>query len=503
MHPVLFTAIPLLAAFMAVPLMRIFKKGMLPTAMLILSASFAAAMLPSVLETPISELIVIAAPLGINFYAGPASILLILVVSLFGILLTSSKELRVHFDKNSAANVLTLLHFAGVFGILLSGDLFNIFVFLEITAISAYALTALSDTTASIEASIKYLLAGSIASIFLLIGIAFIYYHTGTLNLAQLSELAPAIPVAAKAVIIGTILLALAVEAELFPLNLWVPDVYEGSGSALSGLFSSMTIKATLYLLFRVMMVLGIDQTMINLLVGVGVVSMIIGELGALKQTNAVRMLAYSSVAQAGLIVAGFFGGAESAAIFAMISHSAIKAGLFLIIAFAGLSGSVESLAGIGRKNKFIGISFTILVLSLLGLPPFAGFASKFLILSALNESMGIGMVILVLLASLVEAWYLLKLVALVWRDTDSVTVKPVPAIVLIVPLIFTIGAGIYPKAVLSVTDQAAKDITNTAVYRSIVLPKAATCEPTVPTCVGAKTCAHPCQSEISNGGVQ
>ncbi len=481
MHPVLFIAVPLLAAFLAGPLSQIARKGWLPSIILVIAAIAAGSMLPSVLVQPINETVVIAAPLGINLYAGPAAILLILVTSIFGILLTGSKELRDHFEKSTPSTVLALLHFAGIFGIFLSGDLFNIFVFLEIAALSAYAMTAFSDTTASLEGAIKYLLAGSIASIFLLIGIAVIYLHTGTLNLAELSSTMPMVPAAAKAVIISAILLALAIETELFPLNLWVPDVYEGSGSALSGLFSAMTIKATLYLLFRVITLFGVDQSIIDLLIGAGLLTMIVGELGALRQTNAVRMLAYSSVAQAGLIVAGFFAGAHSAAIVAMIAHSAVKAGLFLIIALAGLSGSVASLTGIGLKNKFVGVTATVLILSLLGLPPFIGFAGKLLILQGLNSSVGIGAVILVLVASLVEAWYLLKLVSLIWKTESTVefSFKPIHTVILILPLILVIAGGVYPKAILSLTDKVANDLVDIQSYRTNVLGGSATIEST------------------------
>ena len=477
MHPVLFIALPLLTAFLVAPLLKIsiFKKGWLPTILLGGISLYAGYMLPMVLQAPISELVVIKAPLGINLYAGPFAILMIMATSIFAMVLTSSPKLRSQFSDNAAANVLALLHFAGIYGLFLSGDLFNIFVFLEIASLSAIALTTLSDSTKSIEAAIKYLLAGAIASIFLLVGIALTYFHTGTLNLAEIAVLAPTIPLAAKGIILTTLLISFSIEAELFPFNFWVPDVYEGSGAALSGLFSSMTLKAMLYLVFRFIVIFAIDSSLQSLVLWAGLLSMIVAELGALKQNNVVRMLAYSSMAQAGIIVAGFMAGAESATVFHMLSHSAAKAGLFLIASLAfTLSGkaTLESLRGIGYKNRFVGITATILILSLLGLPPFSGFIGKLLILQAILLKAGIFAVILVLIASLIEAWYLLKLLAIIFdkNDKESVVVPWGLAIPLTLPLVFIVVAGIIPRPILALTTIAGDDLNNKAAYVDNVL---------------------------------
>jgi proton-translocating NADH-quinone oxidoreductase chain N len=478
MNLVLFIVAPLLAAFLAGALHKIpfLRKGWLPTLMLGACGGYAAFLLPATLQAPINETIVVAAPLGVNLYGGPLAILLILVISVFGIVLTSSPKLRRYYSEGVIPNVLTLLHFAGLFGLLLSGDLFNIFVFLEIVALSGYALTTLSDSTASLEGALKYLLAGAVASIFFLVGTALVYYHTGTLNLAQLSLLAPAIPVAAKGVIVISLLVALAIEAELFPLNLWVPDVYEGSGAALSGLFSAMTLKVTLYLLFRILTLFGIIGEFGEMLLWAGLISMTVAELGALKQTNLVRMLAYSSMAQAGLIIAGFSAGfaaeANGAVLFHMISHSAAKAGLFLIASLVLGSGHIKELAGIGSRNRFVGIAAVVLILSLLGLPPFSGFVGKLIILQMLLSKVGIGAVVLVLVASLVEAWYLLKLLSLIFQKetVETKRISTPQSLALIVPVIFIIFAGLFPKVVMKTTNVAVKELSNISLYSSSVL---------------------------------
>ena len=481
MHPVLFIALPLLVAFLVAPLRKIalFKKGWLPTALLALTASYAAYLLPTVLQAPISEMIVIKAPLGINLYAGPFAILMILVTSVFGMVLTSSPKLRGYFSEGNAPTVLALLHFAGINGLFLSGDLFNIFVFLEITSLSAIALTTLSDSTKSIEAALKYLLAGAIASIFLLVGIALVYFHTGTLNLAELSVVASTIPLSARAIILVALLISFSIEAELFPFNFWVPDVYEGSGAALSGLFSSMTLKAMLYLIFKVVVIFSIDSSLQSVVLWAGLISMIIAELGALKQKNVVRMLAYSSMAQAGILVAGFMAHADSATVFHMLSHSAAKAGLFLVASLViSISGNetLEGLRGIGRRNRFVGIAVTVLVLSLLGMPPFSGFIGKFFILQALlitiKGAAGVGAVALVLIASLIEAWYLLKLLAIVFaKDSkEGVTISWKVALPLALPVIFVVVAGMAPRPLLAITSIAGDDLSNNSQYEEAVL---------------------------------
>ena len=474
MNPVLFIAIPLLLSFIAGGLrsIKIFKDGWLPTAYLLLNLMLAAALFPRVLEAPINETIVIAAPLGINLYAGVLAISMIVIISIFGIVIVSSPKMRNYFSENTATNVLVLLHFAGVNGLLLSGDLFNIFVFLEIVSLSAYAITTFSDSAKSFEAAIKYLLAGSIASIALLIAVALIYFHTGTLNFAQLTEVAPLIPTSIKSVIIVVLLISFLTEAELFPFNTWVPDVYEGSGAAVSGLFSAVTVNATLYILFRVVFVFGMEKEVGNLILWIGLISMIVGELGALKQTNLVRMFAYSSMAQVGLMTVGFISNAHGGTLLYLFNHSAIKAGLFLILSLFLNKETLEDIRGIGRKYKLVGFASIVLVLSLLGLPPFSGFVGKILILKAVMTETGTIGVILILIASVIEAWYLLKLLSVIFSKEES-TVKEVSIfeqLPLLIPSIFIIVVGIYPKVLLNHAQKGENELYNNSYYKTTIL---------------------------------
>ena len=474
MNPVMFIAIPLLVAFLATLLRKIplFKSGWLPVAVLFASTLYAALMLPQVVANPINETIVIAAPLGINLYAGPLAISLILFTSLFGMVILSSSKMRELLSDGDAPSVITILHFAGLNGLFLSGDLFNIFVFLEIASLSAYAITALSDSTKSLEASIKYILAGSIASIALLVGIALVYFHTGTLNLAELSTLSSSIPASVKSLMVISLLIALLIEAEIFPFNTWVPDVYEGSGAEVSGMFSSMTLKATLYVLFRVVVTLTVSDSIRDLVLWIGLISMVVAELGALKQKNLVRMFAYSSMAQAGFMVAAFMARAEGDTIFYMYTHSAIKAGIFLILSLVAGSGKLDSLKGIGRKNPIIGLSAIVLVLALLGLPPFSGFVGKIMMLKGLMGSVGSLGVIIVLVASLIEAWYLLKLISIMYSPDidDAKSISVIESLPLLIPVLFVTVVGIYPKVVHSYSSAASKDISTVEIYQNNVL---------------------------------
>ncbi|MBN2617972.1 MAG: hypothetical protein JXR64_06635, partial [Spirochaetales bacterium] len=227
MLPVYFIILPLFFAFLSAGLrgLKCVKKGWLPTIYLGVSTIMSLFMFNNLSDGPINQIIVVAPPLGINLYAGNFSVIVILAISLFGMILTSSPKLRSFFSESNAANILVLLHFAGINGLLLSGDLFNIFVFLEIVSLSAYAITAFNDDSKSFEAAIKYIIVGSFVSILLLIGIAAIYYHGGTLNLAQISNLFLEFSPKVKIVIIVTIIIALLIEAEIFPFNTWVPDV--------------------------------------------------------------------------------------------------------------------------------------------------------------------------------------------------------------------------------------------------------------------------------------
>ncbi|OQY40323.1 MAG: hypothetical protein B6229_02075 [Spirochaetaceae bacterium 4572_7] len=473
MYPILFIVIPLLVAFLVAPLrgIKIFKNGWLPSTLLLLVSGYALWLLPKVFNNPINQTIVISAPLGINLFAGVLAISLILIVSVFGVVITSSPKMRGYFSDGGAPTVLVLLHFAGIYGLLLSGDLFNIFVFLEIASLSAYAITTFSDDAKSFEAAIKYILSGSLASIFLLVGIAIIYFHTGTLNLAELSLVSGSIPPGTMAIIIIALLGAFFIEAELFPVNTWVPDVYEGSGAAVSGLFSTMTLTATLYVLFRVITVFSIGEDIGSVLLWVGLISMLAGELGALRQKNLVRMFAYSSMAQGGLLLVGFMAHSNGGTVLYLFNHSAVKAGLFLILSLALKDGSIQDLRGIGRKNPLIGFSAIVLSLSLLGLPPFLGFVGKFLILKSLIVQGGAITVILVLLAGLVEAWYLLKILSVMFsRDECEKVIPKSKSILLLIPVLFIVITGLFPKTIYSYSNKAEQELYNNTVYQEQVL---------------------------------
>ncbi|QEN03904.1 hypothetical protein EW093_04055 [Thiospirochaeta perfilievii] len=473
MYPILFIVIPLLAGFLASGLrgIKIFRMGWLPTTILLLTGILSGIMLPLVIDNPINQIIVIAPPLGINLFAGTLPISIILITSIFGVVILSSPKMRHYFSDGSSSTVLVLLHIAGINGLLLSGDLFNIFVFLEIVSLSAYAITTLHNDSKAFEATLKYILAGSFASIFLLVGISVVYYHTGTLNLAQLSIVSPSIPFTAKAIITVTLLGAFLLEAEMFPLNTWVPDVYEGSGAAVSGMFSTITLNATLYILFRVITVFGIDETLTTFLLVIGLISMIAGELGALRQSNLVRMFAYSSMAQGGLLLVGYLSKANGGMVLYLFNHAAVKAGLFLILSLAMNKGSIEDLRGLGRKNPIIGFSFVVLTLSLLGLPPFAGFVGKFLILKSLMAGYGVIPVLLVLLSALIEAWYLLKLISVLFnKDVSTRDISIFKTIPLLIPVIFVIVSGVIPQTIYKISTKAENDLYNKSFYQSIVL---------------------------------
>lgn len=479
-HPVLLIAIPLLIAFVAGLLYKIplFRKGWLPTFVLGLVSAFAFAILINSNGEAINELIVIKAPLGINIYGGPFALLFIGVTSLLTITLTASPKMRRYFSDSIQSNVLFILHLAGINGLFLSGDIFNLFVFLEIASLSAYALTVISDSAKSFEAGIKYILVGSISSILLLVGIALIYKYTGTLNLAELSQVAPLMSAAVYSAVLAFILIPLLIEAEVFPFNLWSPDIYEGSGAAVSGIFSALTLKAMIYLLFRIVITLAPSQSVFTGLMWLGLISMVVAELGALKQKNLVRMLAYSSIAQAGLIIAAFSlsglssSSLNSGVVIALISHSAAKAGLFLIASLVLVNGSIYELKGIGQKNRVIGGAFIVLTLSLLGLPPFSGFIGKFLILKSFAITVGSIPVALILISAVIEAWYLLKLISIVFsREDNENTALPMRyAISLIIPIAIIIILGVAPKMFSKQISNGTNDITNSIEYNSNVL---------------------------------
>ncbi len=322
--------------------------------------------------------------------------------------------------------MLYLLLTAGATGMVLTGDLFNLFVFTEITAIASFSLLASAkgkDEKEAMEATIKYIIIGSLSSAFFLIGIALLYSVTGTLNMADMASRIHNADPRTVTLSMMFIITGLGVEAEMFPLNGWTPDAYTGALHPVSAVFAGIVVKAGFYALARVIFTIYASTTALGILLVFGILTLIIGESAALRQRDLKRMLAYSSIGQMGLIITAFGMGTQLSLVgglYALLNHAFAKTLLFMAAgAFIASIGTrdIEALNGMGKKMPVTSLLFTIGAFSIMGLPLFGGFISKIVIVYASVDANYLIIAILILSASVIELVYFLRVVQRIWME--------------------------------------------------------------------------------------
>ncbi len=292
--------------------------------------------------------------------------------------------------------VIFFLSWASTNGILVAGDIFNLFVFFEIFSVAAYLLVSFpASSWQAVEASFKYLIFGTLGALFLLLGISYIFMATGQLNLALLQELFPALPRPTLGVAGACLLGGLLVKCGSVPAHFWLPDAHSSARAPVSALLSGVLVKAPLYVLLRLgrLFFFSTLPQFFPLLLFLGVLSLTVGHLMALQQETLKRMLAYSTVAQIGTILLGI-GCASSlgaaASIYHIFTHLSSKMGLFLV---AGIfledrhAHTMGEMRGFLRHRPFLTGAFAFFAASLAGIPPFSGFQSKWLLLLACGET--------------------------------------------------------------------------------------------------------------------
>ncbi|AEC50956.1 NADH dehydrogenase subunit N [Pyrococcus sp. NA2] len=416
-------------------------------------------------------------PVGINLYIGHFAALFALVIAIVSFLTALFSFKAINVEPVDKYAMLFLLLMLGATGMIATGDIFNLFVFMEITAITAYALTAYNKTGEAAEASMKYIVLGGIGSSFFLVGVALLYGATGTLNMAQLAEFASEgniAPVVAQ-VGLALVIFGLAVEAELFPLNAWAPDAYQAAPHPITAMFSAFVVKAGLYAMARILYLLQDAQgwsSVLKLLLIMATLTVIFAELSALRQKDVKRMIAYSSIGQIGLIALAFSLGTEagvSAGVFHMLNHAIVKALMFLAIGYVGvtLGGTrLENFEGLGKKMPLTAFALSVGAVSTVGVPLFNVFWSKFRIIVATLQAGHVWPAALVLFASVVEAVYYFRLLHLIWFSGEGERVRESWFVVfLIILALLIIAIGVYPTPAWEIAKRAGSDIFAVANY--------------------------------------
>ena len=344
-----------------------------------------------------------AAPTGIEYYIDKLNaMVLVLVASVSAIVLLyarASVDKGVETGKHYLFYSAWLLCVTGLLGIAITGDAFNVFVFLEISSLATYMLLAFGDDRRALTASFRYLVLGSVGASFILIGIGFLYAATGTLNMVDLAERIPesesqrAVLVAFSFLTIG-----LMIKAAVFPLHAWLVNAYHFAPLPVTAFLAGTATKVSLYVLLRFFFgIFGADYSfgqlfLTGVLLPAGIAAFVLMSLVAVFQTDLRRMLAFSSVAQIGYIVVGISLASEAgltAAVFHIINHALIKAALFMAVGcilYRVGHAHAPSLDDLFRRMPLTCSAFVIAGLGLIGVPLTGGFITKFTLIGALLE---------------------------------------------------------------------------------------------------------------------
>jgi multicomponent Na+:H+ antiporter subunit D len=369
-----------------------------------------------------------------------------------------------------------LLCMTGLAGMTITGDAFNIFVFLEISSLSSYALISQGTTPRALTSAIQYLVMGTIGGTFILLGIGMIYMVTGTLNIVDMAVQLQAVgPNRTVLVALACIGVGTGIKLAVFPLHIWLPNAYTYAPAIVTAFLAATATKVAYYVLLRfVFSVFGIDLAFGSLrldavLMPLAIIAMFAGSIVAIFQDDIKRMLAYSSVAQIGYMVlglsmasvAGLTGG-----IVHMFNHALMKSGLFLVMACVLLrmgSTRLDAMRGLGRQMPLTMAAFVVGGLSLIGVPATVGFVSKWYLVKAAIEGGLWPVAVLILLSSLLALIYIWRVVEVAYfqqPDEGAEVVAEAPASLLL-PTWLLIGAtlffGIFTSLSVGVADAAAR----------------------------------------------
>jgi len=332
-------------------------------------------------------------PIGINIVGDSLSGLFLLIVAVVSLLIAIySMVYMKRYTSVPRYFCLLMLMIAGMNGVVVSGDIFNIYVFLEIASFASYALVAFGIDRDELEASFKYLVLGGLGSSFLLIGIAFLYSITGSLNLADISKVfsdglsGPMVQFIAALFFIG-----FGTKAALVPFHAWLPDAHPSAPAPISAMLSGLLIKTLgVYCIARLYFnVFEFQASFSMILISLGVLSMVIGALLAIGQSDFKRMLAYSSISQMGYIAMALGIASPLAiigALFHLLNHAFFKTLLFLCsgaIEYATGTRDLRELGGLWKKMPVTSATCSIASMSISGIPPLGGFFSKLIIIIA------------------------------------------------------------------------------------------------------------------------
>ena len=388
--------------------------------------------------------------------------------------ISSAMAILVSIDYNKRERIkvgeyYSLILFCTVGMVLLasSTDMIMIFLGIEIVSISLYVLAGIRrNDTKSNEAALKYFLLGAFATGFLLYGMTLIYGSTGSTKLASIANVIGEGDVASEPLLImGVVLMIIGFgfKVAAVPFHMWAPDVYQGAPTPVTAFMAVGPKAASLAAFYRFFSeaIPQLSPSWEVLLCTVSVLTMFIGNLGAIMQTNIKRLLAFSSVAHVGYLIIAIIAKnslSSSALMFYMLTYAFMIFGTFGIVILLGRKGDenleIENYSGLAYKHPILALSMTIFLLSLGGLPPLAGFVAKFFVFSAALKEGFLILVIIAVLNSAISLYYYLKVIVFMYMKDPvkefHISLTPMTLLVIAISAFGTIQLGIFPDPIIA-----------------------------------------------------
>ncbi len=367
-----------------------------------------------------------------------------------------------------------LFALTGMLAFAAANDLLMMFVALEVMSLPLYLLAGMARRRRllSQEAALKYFLLGAFSSAFFLYGVAMLYGYSGSIGLVDIADTLSAKPAETTLVLVGVALLmvGLLFKVAAVPFHQWAPDAYQGAPTPVTG-FMAATVKiAAFAALLRVLYVGlgGMRWDWEPMLWVIAALTMLVGVIIAVTQTDIKRMLAYSSVAQAGFILVGVMAASPqglASSIFYLVAYAFTTIGAFAIISMvrdaSGEATHLSAWAGLGKRSPVIAAVFSLFMLSLAGIPLTSGFVAKFGVFAAAIESGNTWLVVVGVVASIIAAFFYVRVIVLMYfadpgPETASVVVPSAfTTIALTASAVMTIALGVFPQWLLDIIEQA------------------------------------------------
>ncbi len=327
--------------------------------------------------------------------------------------------------------VMGMISLLGMMVLASAYDMVSLFMGLEIMSLALYAMIAMhKNSSTAVEAAIKYFVLGAMATGLLLYGMSLIYGVVGSLRLDQIYQ---AVSIAEPTLVLSMglvfVIVGLSFKFGIAPFHMWVPDVYHGSPTGITIFLAAAPKIAAFALMFR-LLIEGLESTIVewqSLLIILAVVSLLVGNIVAIAQTNLKRILAYSAISHMGFVLMGFIAGnidGYAAAMFYVVIYGLMSIGAFGVILALSRHGfeadNIADLAGLGRRNPLMALIMLVLLLSMAGVPPLVGFYAKLVILTQLVEVGMVSLAVFAVVMSIIGAFYYLRVIKAMYFDEPA-----------------------------------------------------------------------------------